>query len=79
MLQILLEAQELAIQRYNVEFESNLWVGKYLKATETREVLLHLPPEWIHAAAADFFLLKCSAVKCLKENTLRPVYNNCIP
>lgn len=25
----ILEAQELAVQRHNVEFRSNLWVGKY--------------------------------------------------
>lgn len=28
--QVLLEAQDLAVTRHNVEFKSNLWVGKYI-------------------------------------------------
>lgn len=26
----ILEAQELAVKRHNVEFKTNLWVGKYI-------------------------------------------------
>lgn len=26
--QVILEAQEMAVQKHNVEFKSNLWVGK---------------------------------------------------
>lgn len=29
LLQVLEEAQEIAVRDHNVEFKSNLWVGKY--------------------------------------------------
>jgi large subunit ribosomal protein L22 len=32
--QALLEAQEMAVTRHNVEFKSNLWVGEYLEMTK---------------------------------------------
>lgn len=29
--QVLLEAQEMAVKNYNVEYKSNLYVGKFLQ------------------------------------------------
>lgn len=29
----ILEAQELAVTRHNVEFKSNLWIGMYINST----------------------------------------------
>lgn len=34
----ILEAQELAVTRHNVEFKSNLWIGMYINNTYFRNI-----------------------------------------
>lgn len=29
--EVILEAQRMAVEEHNIEFKSNLWVGKYIK------------------------------------------------